>query len=133
MRIAITGGTGLVGRHVARALAVEGHELALVSRGHDRTDPGIQQLPRTRFDFGGLRDVDKVAHTFAGCEAVVHCAGINRELGDQTYRRVHIEGTRHVIEAARQAGARKIVLISFLRARPGCDTPYSQAPCAWIR
>ena len=65
MRIAITGGTGFVGRHIARALAVEGHELVLVSRGQDRTDPGIHQLPRTRFDFGGLGDVDKLARTFA--------------------------------------------------------------------
>jgi len=130
VNIAITGGTGFVGRHVARALVVEGHELVLVSRGEDWTDPDIRQLPRTRFDFGGLDDVAKLAQTFAGCEAVVHCAGINRELGDQTYRRVHIEGTRHVIEAARQVGARKIVLISFLRARAACGSAYHESKWA---
>ena len=130
MKIAITGGTGFVGRHVARALVVEGHELVLVSRGQDRTDPDIRQLPRTRFDFGGLDDVDKLAQSFAGCEAVVHCAGINRELGEQTYRRVHIEGTRNATVAAYRAGVRKIVLISFLRARPNCGSPYHESKWA---
>jgi len=130
VKIAITGGTGFVGRHLARALVVEGHELVLVSRGQDRTDPDIRQLPRTRFDFGGLDDVDKLAQSFAGCEAVVHCAGINRELGEQTYRRVHIEGTRNATVAAYRAGVRKIVLISFLRARPNCGSPYHESKWA---
>jgi len=55
-----------------------------------------------------------------GCDAVAHCAGINREIGEQTYQKVHVEATRSVIEAAQHAGAKKIVLMSFLRARPNC-------------
>jgi NADH dehydrogenase len=61
---------------------------------------------------------------------VVHCAGINRESGDQTYQRVHVEGTRNVAEAAREAGLRKIVLISFLRARPNCGSGYHESKWA---
>ena len=49
MKIAITGGTGFVGRNIARLLTGEGHDVALVARGQDRTDPGIHRLPRMRF------------------------------------------------------------------------------------
>jgi nucleoside-diphosphate-sugar epimerase len=49
MKIAITGGTGFVGRNIARLLASEGHELVLIARGQDKTDPEILQLPRARF------------------------------------------------------------------------------------
>lgn len=130
MKIAVTGGTGFLGRNIARLLASEGHEIVLVARGHDRTDPGIRHLPGMRFSSLALDNLAELAQAFAGCDAVVHCAGINRELGGQTYQRVHIEGTRNVIEAARQTGARKVVLISFLRARPGCGSAYHESKWA---
>ena len=130
MRIAITGGTGFVGRNVAHLLASEGHEIVLIARGLDRTDPGIRRLPQTRFVSLALDNAAELARAFAGCQAIVHCAGINREQRGQTYRRVHIEGTRNVVEAARNAGARKLVLISFLRARPNCGSAYHESKWA---
>jgi NADH dehydrogenase len=71
--------------------------------------------------------VDQLTVAFTGCKAVAHCAGINRELDDQTYARVHVEGTRNVVAAANNAGVQKIVLLSFLRARPDCDSPYHES------
>jgi NADH dehydrogenase len=130
MKIAITGGTGFVGRNVARALSAEGQEVMLLARGRDRTDPSIHQLKRARFIAAALDDERDLVAAFEGCEAVVHCAGINRELGHQTYQRVHVEGTRHVVEAARRAGTRKVVLISFLRARPNCGSRYHESKWA---
>ena len=130
MRIAITGGTGFVGRNLARALSAEGHETVLIARGLDCTDPGIRQLHGARFFPIGLDRVDKLAQVLVGCEAVAHCAGINRELGAQTYRRVHVEGTRNLVHAARQARVRKIALISFLRARPDCGSTYHESKFA---
>jgi len=130
MKIAITGGTGFVGRNIARLLASEGHDLVLVARGHDRTDSEIRQLPRARFVSMTLDDANELSRAFAGCDAVVHCAGINRETGDATYQRVHVEGTRNVAAAARGAGVRKMVLISFLRARPDCGSGYHESKWA---
>ena len=97
MRVAITGGTGFVGRHLAERLGPEAS--VVVSR---RT--GV-----------ALDDVDALTAAFAGCDAVAHCAGINREIGDQTFQGVHVEGTRAVVEAARRAGVKRIVMVSFLR------------------
>jgi nucleoside-diphosphate-sugar epimerase len=130
MRVAITGGTGFVGRHLARALVSCGHEVALIARGEDQRDAAILQLPGVRFFRSDLSDVSELARAFAACGAVAHCAGINREIGTQTYERVHVEGTRHVVEAARRAGVAKIVLLSFLRARPNCGSGYHESKWA---
>jgi nucleoside-diphosphate-sugar epimerase len=112
LKIAITGGAGFVGRHLAERF--EADEVVAVSR-------------RTGVD---IDDVDALAKAFKGCDVVAHCAGINREIGDQTYHKVHIDGTRAVVEAARRAGVKRIVMLSFLRARPDCGSPYHESKWA---
>jgi uncharacterized protein YbjT (DUF2867 family) len=130
MKIAITGGTGFIGRTLARLLVAEGHGVVLIARGHDHSDPAIRQLPCSTFCRSGLDDPQQLAQAFKGCDAVAHCAGINREIGAQTYRRVHADGTRHIIDAARLAGVKKILLLSFLRARPQCGSRYHESKWA---
>jgi NADH dehydrogenase len=130
MRIAITGGTGFVGGHLARDLAARGHEVVLIARGADRRDAAVRSLPGARFEPIGTSDEDLLARAMSGCEAVAHLAGINRERGEQTFRRVHVEGTRRVVAAARRAGAARLALLSFLRARPGSGSPYHESKWA---
>ena len=108
MKVAITGANGFIGSHLTTRLTGEGHEVVHIAR-HE------------------LADVDQLTEAFAGCKVIAHCAGINREIGDQTYARVHVESTRNVAAAARTAGVEKIVLISFLRARPDCGSPYHES------
>lgn len=112
MKIAITGGTGFVGRHLAERYPAD--EVVIISR-------------RTGVD---VDDVDALSDAFAGCEVVVHCAGINREIGSQTYQRVHVDGTAAVVEAGQRSGVRKIILLSFLRARPNCGSAYHESKWA---
>jgi uncharacterized protein YbjT (DUF2867 family) len=130
MKIAITGGTGFVGRNVARQFAMKGQALVLIARGQNRTDRSVLDIPNSSFVPSDLQDTADLAQAFADCQAVVHGAGINREIGEQTYQKVHIEGTRNVVEAARKAGVGKIVLISFLRARPNCGSAYHESKWA---
>ncbi|HKS82759.1 MAG TPA: NAD-dependent epimerase/dehydratase family protein [Candidatus Acidoferrales bacterium] len=127
MRVAITGGTGFVGRHLARELAGRGHEVVLIARGLDRRDPSIREVPGADFFAADLTSVEELTRGFGACGAVAHCAGINRETGRQTYERVHVEGTRNVAEAARRAGVGKVALLSFLRARPDCGSGYHES------
>jgi NADH dehydrogenase len=112
MRVAITGGTGFVGSHLAERFPAT--DVAIVSR---RSGTPVD-------------DVDALTRAFEGCQAVAHCAGINREIGEQNFDRVHVQGTAAVIEAARRAGVRKIVMLSFLRARPGSGSPYHESK--WV-
>ena len=130
MKVAITGGTGFIGGHLARALLAEGHEVVLISRGVDRRDESIRQAAGARFVATRSDDQDRLAAAFAGCAAVAHCAGINRQIGRQTYARVHVAGTAAVVAAARRADVRKIVLMSFLRARPDCGSAYYESKWA---
>jgi len=127
MKYAITGGTGFVGRHLARRLAAAGHEVVLIARGLDRRDEALRGAPGISFVSGSTDDPDALSEALTGCDGVAHCAGINRELGRQTYRRVHVAGSRAVIEAARRSGVRKLVLLSFLRARPNCGSGYHES------
>jgi uncharacterized protein YbjT (DUF2867 family) len=124
MRIAITGGTGFIGGHLARRLEGEGHEVVLLGqKSHARET----RMPVVAAD---LFDPAAVAKAFAGCDAVAHCAGINREIGKQTFQKVHVEATRNVVAAATEIGVRKIVLMSFLRARADCGSPYHESKWA---
>lgn len=130
MRVAITGGTGFVGRHLASELAARGHEVVLIARGFDRRDPSAFAIPHATFFPADLSGVEELTRAFSACGAVAHCAGINREIGTQTYDRIHVAGTRNVVEAARRAGVGKIALLSFLRARPDCGSGYHESKWA---
>jgi nucleoside-diphosphate-sugar epimerase len=112
MRIAITGGTGFVGSHLAARF--DAANTVLISR-------------RTGID---VENVDELTKAFAGCDVIVHAAGINRQIGQQTFQRVHVDGTRAVIEAAKIAGVKRIVMVSFLRARPDCGSGYHETKWA---
>ena len=114
MKIAVSGGTGFVGRNLVTALAEAGHETVVIGRrvGIDVTDPRA------------------LSAALEGCDAVVHLAGINREIGDQTYKRVHVDGTALLIAAAERAGTRRIVFMSFLRARAHGPSAYHRSKWA---
>jgi uncharacterized protein YbjT (DUF2867 family) len=123
MRVAITGGTGFVGHHLAERLLAEGHSVVLISR-HAGQAPLSERTIHVASD---LSNAMVLTSAFQGCEAVAHCAGINRELGVQTFQRVHADGTWNVVAAAQRAGVRRIALMSFLRARPDCGSPYHES------
>jgi len=115
-RIAITGGNGFVGSHLAERLRAAGDDVVMLSRstGFDLARPNVLAL----------------TEALRGCTAVVHTAGINREIGTQTYDAVHIRGTQALVEAARVAGVGHIGLVSFLRARPDGPTAYHRSKWA---
>ena len=127
MRIAITGGTGFIGSHLAQRLVSEGHQVVLLARNRRNLSATSATVTFVSSD---LSDPAILANAFAGCDAVAHCAGINREIGEQSYQKVHVEATMNLVRAAQQAGVRKIALMSFLRARPNCGSPYHESKWA---
>jgi uncharacterized protein YbjT (DUF2867 family)/predicted DCC family thiol-disulfide oxidoreductase YuxK len=132
MRVAITGGTGFVGGHLAKALCAIGHDVVVLARGVDHRPWAreILELPGITFVRVGTSDEQGLVRAFEGCDAVAHCAGINREIGMQTYEAVHIRGTANVVRAAEASGVRRLAFISFLRARPDCGSPYHESKWA---
>jgi NADH dehydrogenase len=131
MKIAVTGGTGFIGRHLAAELRARGHDVVLIARVRPGHDPEHGGGPgQVRIAAVDISDRTALGEALAGCDTVAHCAGINRQIGHQTYDVVHIDGTRNVVKAARQAGVSRITMISFLRARPRCGSHYHESKWA---
>jgi len=113
--IAVTGATGFVGRHIAAVLTRRGHAVrALVRRpiqARTLANLGVELVP------GDLADVAALTTLTRGAHAVVHLVGIIVEKGPATFHAVHVDGTRRVVEAARQAGIERFVHMSAVGAR----------------
>ena len=117
MRVAITGGTGFIGRHLAGDLADRGHQVVVIARGLYTRGTGIPSHNNITFVQANVTDSAALAQAFAGCDAVVHCAGTSQDKS-QTLQQVHVQGAESAVTAAWQAGVQKFVLVSYLRARP---------------
>ena len=122
MKIAVTGGTGFIGRHVTRDLVSRGHEVIVIARGHYTRN--TQPVEGATFIALDANDTDKLTQAFEGCDAVVHCAGTSVEDAQQTFQRLHVEGTRSAVTASERAHVKKFVLISYLSVRPNVKSEY---------
>ena len=96
----LTGATGFIGRHTARRLAADGHNLrALVRSTSDAAelrDLGVDLVE------GDVADWNAVCAAVEGCRLIVHLANVYSmwERDPAIYRRVNVEGTRRVAQAA---------------------------------
>ena len=116
MRIAITGGTGFVGSHLASHLAEQGHELVLISRGA-RAGGGAAGPAATRVT-ADVVSGSGLAAAFAGCDAVVNLVAVIVERRGQTFDAVNRQGAVNVARAAVEAGVGHLVQLSALGADP---------------
>ena len=112
MKAFITGATGFVGSHVARALAAEGAELRLLVRPTSKKD-NIADLPAETV-VGDLREPESLKKAMAGCEFVFHVAADYRlwVRDPQEMYRANVEGTRAIIKAAQQSGVKRVIYTS---------------------
>lgn len=118
MRVLVTGGTGVVGRPAVDRLLGRGHTVRLLSR-HAEED-ARQWAERVEPWPASVGDEARVVGAAAGCDAVLHIAGIEAEAPpDLTFQRVNVEGTRILLEEAWRAGVRRFVHVSSLGAERG--------------
>jgi NADH dehydrogenase len=122
MKIAITGGTGFIGRHLARDLIERGHEVVVIARGLYKRN--TQPIEGATFVAVDANNTEKLQEAFAGCDAVAHCAGTSVEDDKQTFQQLHVEGTRSAVTAAERAVVKKFVLVSYLTVRPNVNSAY---------
>ncbi len=122
MKIAITGGTGFIGRHLAKDLISRGHEVIVIARGQYTRN--TQPIEGATFVSADVNDTTKLTEAFRGCHAVAHCAGTSTETSEQTYQRLHVDGARSAVTAAERAGVKKFVLVSYLSVRPNVKSDY---------
>lgn len=96
----VTGGTGFVGWHVAKALLAEGWTVRALARGGPGRRSGLEELP-VEIVPGDLSSPADLARGLAGCEAVVHAAGLVKARTLADYRAVNVGGTERLLAAAK--------------------------------
>jgi dihydroflavonol-4-reductase len=108
----VTGATGFLGSHVARALAAQGAELRLLVRptSNLRNLDGLKAETAT----GDLRDAPSLEKAMSGCDTVFHVAADYRlwVRDPKEVYRSNVDGTRAILEAARSNGVRRVVYTS---------------------
>src|SRR5271157_2286369 len=112
MKCFVTGATGFLGSHVTRQLLAKGADLRLLLRPTSRID-NIADLPAERA-LGDLRDPESLKKVMAGCLFVFHVAADYRlwALNGQELYDSNVEGTRNILQAARDAGVRRVIYTS---------------------
>ncbi|MEZ5400252.1 MAG: NAD-dependent epimerase/dehydratase family protein [Bryobacteraceae bacterium] len=104
--VLVTGATGFLGRHLLDRLHARSEPVRVLCRGEG--PPGVEVIR------GDVTDADAVNRAVAGARAIYHLAGlVSRGAGAaQTMRRVHVEGSRLVCEAALRHGVERVVVSS---------------------
>lgn len=112
MKIFVTGSTGFVGHHVARALAAEGADLRMLVRKTSNL-ANLEGIPGETV-VGDLAKPESFGSALAGCDTVVHVAADYRlwvREPDAMYR-ANVDGTRDLLRLAREARVRRVVYTS---------------------
>jgi len=130
--ITIYGGSGFIGRHVVQAIAKTGARMRVAVR---RPELALHLQPLG--DVGQINAVqanvrfpDSLLAAADGADAVINLVGILFPTGKQTFKAVQDEGTRHVAEAARAAGAKALVHVSAIGASRDALSVYARTKAA---
>jgi dihydroflavonol-4-reductase len=112
MKCFVTGATGFIGGHLVPKLIARGDQVTCLVRNPDKAE-GLAQLGATLVK-GDLADRAVMRESMRGVDGVFHMAAVYKlglEFKDQMYA-ANVQGTRHTLETALEAGVPKIVYTS---------------------
>jgi len=115
MRVAVTGGTGCLGQPLVEKLSADGAYLKLLTLPND---PSITSLDeKAEIITGDLNSLVSLDELCMNCDVVFHLAGMVHLLPgtkeeEQEFYRVNVEGTRNLLEAAKNNGVKRVVFYS---------------------
>ena len=112
MRVFVTGGTGLVGSHVAEQLRASGHAVRALVR--ERSDVGHLASIEAELVRGDMSTpIAALSDVMRGCDALVHAAAlVGARTTREHYVAQNVEGTRAILSAAAAAGIPRAVHVS---------------------
>lgn len=126
--VTIFGGSGFVGRYIARRLAYQGWRVRVAVRhvkeaGFVRTYGAVGQVEPV---FCNIRDDQSVAEVLTGADAVVNCVGILAETGRNSFAAVQAEGAARIARLSAAAGVGRLVHISAIGADATSASAYAR-------
>ena len=126
--VTIYGGSGFVGRYIARRMAKEGWRVRVAVR---RPNEAIFVKPygvvgQVEPILCNIRDDASVRAAMQGADAVVNCVGVLAESGKNTFEAVQAEGAERVARLAAEAGIATMVQISAIGADTTGDSAYQR-------
>jgi NADH dehydrogenase len=126
--VTIFGGSGFVGRYIARRMAKEGWRVRVAVR---RPNEAIFVRPygavgQVEPILANIRDDASVAAAIAGADAVVNCVGVLTERGKNKFEAVQAEGAARIARLAAEAGVGQLVHLSAIGADAGSDSDYAR-------
>lgn len=126
--ILVTGAGGFVGAHLLKRLSALGLPVRALVRS--RADAGRLRTVAGSLCQSAIADAASLKRAMQGVEQVIHLAGIFRESWKETFETAHQDGTRRLMEAAREAKIRHVVYVSTLGAAP--DRIYPFVRSKWL-
>jgi uncharacterized protein YbjT (DUF2867 family) len=126
--ILVTGGTGFVGPAIVHTLRSEGHDVRALVRDLRSKQARTLETWGCTLAQGDMTDAPSLERAVQGCDAVVHLVAIPSG-SEEEFRRIMIQGTRDLVDAAKRAGLKRFVLMSALGTgeRSKDLTPYFRA------
>ncbi|RFB31975.1 NAD-dependent epimerase/dehydratase family protein [Brevibacillus sp. VP] len=130
MKVFITGGSGFVGHGIIAALLEASHEVHCLHR--PGSESKLKQLFFHTDHFhihpGDIFSIDSLRVAMRDCDAVIHLVGIIREQSGKkiTFSRIHVEGTRNVLQVATELSISRFLFMSALGTRPQATSDYHQ-------
>ena len=127
--VTIFGGSGFVGRYIARRMAKEGWRVRVAVRRPNEAlfvrpygTPGqVEPLACN------IRDDASVRAMIHGADAVVNCVGILNRSGKNTFDAVQAEGAGRIARIATEAGVAQLVHVSAIGADAQSDSDYARS------
>jgi NADH dehydrogenase len=117
MKVLVTGGTGVIGEGAIPELITRGHDVRLLSR-HAKED--AKQWKGVEPFEGNVADPESIRGAAAGCDAILHIAGIVAENPPEvTFASVNVGGTQNILDEAKRANVKRFVFVSSLGADTG--------------
>lgn len=124
MKVLVTGGTGFTGKALVRRLIEMGHQVVALDYKEGLKTQEIREWG-AEVILGSVTDMEIVRRAVQGAEVVHHVAAAFREMDvpERHYYEVNVEGTRNVLQAALDAGVRKVIYCSTCGVHGNVDHP----------
>ena len=127
MRIFLAGASGFAGEGVLEGLVAAGHEVVALVHSDKSLEEITKGNPKVKAVIGDVASAEDMLRAMPrGVDAVIYLPGLLREFPRKgiTFRRVHVDGVRNLLAAAKRSGASRWIQMSALGAKPEAATKY---------